>query len=100
MWFPGPSFETPAEIRAAQALGADVIGMSLVPEVIIARRLGLRVLAAAMVTNFASGLRAERLGRDQTLRAAAASIVPLTRVLTRFLEIWTIDSPQMRVGER
>jgi purine-nucleoside phosphorylase len=96
MWFPGPSFETPAEIRAAQALGADIVGMSLVPEVIIARRLGLRVLAISMVTNFSAGLRTERLVRDQTLRAAAASIVPLTRVLSRFLELWTLEAPKRR----
>ncbi len=96
MWTPGPSFETPAEIRVAQMLGADLVGMSTVPEVIIARRLGLRVLAVSMVTTFAAGLRTERMNREQTLRAAAASTVPLTRVLTRFLELWQIDSPQLR----
>jgi purine-nucleoside phosphorylase len=96
MWFPGPSFETPAEIRAAQILGADIVGMSMVPEVIISRRLGLRVLGISMITNFSAGLRTERLAREQTLRAAAASIVPLTRVLTRFLELWTIEGPKQR----
>src|SRR5262249_47306269 len=73
MWFPGPSFETPAEINAARALGADLVGMTTVPDVIIARSIGLRVLAVAMVTNYAAGLGTEQLGRDQTMRVTGAS---------------------------
>ena len=91
MWRSGPSFETPAEIQVARMLGADLVGMSTVPEVIIARYLGLRVLAVSMVTNFAAGLSTEPLNHAQTMRAAAASIVPLTRVLLKFLEIWALD---------
>src|SRR5271166_6392634 len=56
MWFSGPSFETPAEIRAARILGADLVGMTPVPEVILARRAGLRCAAVSVVTNFAAGL--------------------------------------------
>jgi purine-nucleoside phosphorylase len=67
-------------------LGADLVGMSTVPEVIIARRLGLKVLGIAMVTNFAAGLGIEPLTHTQTMRAAAASIVPLTRVLVKLFE--------------
>ena len=52
MWFSGPSFETPAEIRAARILGADLVGMSTVPEVILARRSGLRCAAVSVVTNY------------------------------------------------
>jgi purine-nucleoside phosphorylase len=55
-WFPGPSFETPAEIRASKLLGATLVGMSTVPEVILARRIGLRVAAISMVTNYGAGL--------------------------------------------
>ncbi|OJY37353.1 MAG: purine-nucleoside phosphorylase [Rhizobiales bacterium 65-9] len=55
-WWPGPMFETPAEIRAARILGADAIGMSTVPEAILARRLGLRVAAVSSITNLAAGM--------------------------------------------
>jgi purine-nucleoside phosphorylase len=51
MWWSGPSFETPAEIRLAQRVGADLVGMSTVPEVIMARRLGLEIAALSIVTN-------------------------------------------------
>jgi purine-nucleoside phosphorylase len=88
MWRSGPSFETPAEINAVRMLGADLVGMSTVPEVILARRLGLRVLAVSMVTNFAAGLNEGPLSHEQTMRAAAASIVPLTRVLVKMFDIW------------
>ena len=87
MWRSGPTFETPAEIHVARMMGADLVGMSTVPEVIIARHLGLRVLAISMVTNLAAGLSADPLGHAQTMRAAAASIVPLTRVLLKFFEM-------------
>jgi purine-nucleoside phosphorylase len=93
MWFPGPTFETPAEVRAAQMLGADLVGMSLVPEVVIARQLGLRVLGISMVTNFASGVVGEQAERD-TVRVAAATALPLTRMLVKFFEIWIVGSPR------
>jgi purine-nucleoside phosphorylase len=54
-WFSGPSSETPAEVRAARALGGDMVGKSLVPEVILARFMGLRVVALANVTDWAMG---------------------------------------------
>jgi len=91
MWRSGPSFETPAEIQVARMLGADLVGMSTVPEVIMARHIGLRVLAVSMVTNFAAGLTSEPLHHTQTMRAAAASIVPLTNVLVRFFAAWTLE---------
>ncbi len=57
MWFSGPSFETPAEVRMAKLLGADFIGMSTVPETILARRLGLIVTGISAITNFAAGFK-------------------------------------------
>jgi purine-nucleoside phosphorylase len=92
MWFPGPSYETPAEITAARVLGADLVGMSIVPETVIARALGLRVLAVTMVTNFAAGMTQEALGRAQNNRVAAASTAPLTRILAKLFERWVIDT--------
>ena len=96
MWFPGPSFETAAEIRAAHMLGADLVGMSLVPEAILARHLGLRVLAISMVTNFAAGVRAEHVEREDRIRVAGATVLSLTRVLVKFFEIWVVGSPLRR----
>jgi len=92
MWFPGPAFETPAEIHAARTLGADLVGMSAVPEVLIARQIGLRVLALATVTNYAAGLNPEALSRDQAMRVSMASVTSLTRMLMRFFELWLLDA--------
>lgn len=66
MWFSGPSFETPAEIRMARIMGADAVGMSTVPEVILARFLGLRVAACSVITNLAAGMTGTELSHEET----------------------------------
>src|SRR5204863_9355582 len=82
----GPSFETPAEIRAFRTLGADAVGMSTVHETIVARQCGLRVVAVAAVTNLAEGMQDEPLSHEQTLRDAARAASDLAPLITRFME--------------
>jgi inosine/guanosine/xanthosine phosphorylase family protein len=77
----GPSFETPAEIRAFRALGADLVGMSTVPEVIAARALRMRVAAVSVVTNLAAGMASEPLSHEQTLAASNRAAGDLARLL-------------------
>ena len=82
----GPSFETPAEIRAFRTLGADAVGMSTVPEVILARHAGLRVVAVSAITNLAEGMGGEALSHEQTLRHAEVAAKDLTRLIVAFCE--------------
>jgi purine nucleotide phosphorylase len=86
MWFSGPQFETPAEIRAALTLGADAVGMSTVPEVILARHAGLKVVALSAITNLGAGMSDEKLSHDHTLQMAAHASSKLRRLLGAFLE--------------
>jgi xanthosine phosphorylase len=81
----GPSFETPAEIRAYRVLGADAVGMSTVQETILARHAGLRVAAVSVITNLAEGMSDEPLSHEQTLRAAQDGAADLTRLLLEFI---------------
>ncbi|KEP69155.1 purine nucleoside phosphorylase [Thioclava dalianensis] len=85
-WFSGPCFETPAEIRAARIFGADALGMSTVPEVILARFLGLRVAAVSVITNMGAGMADEQISHEQTKAIAPMGAAKLERVLRRYLQ--------------
>ena len=85
MWFSGPSFETPAEIRMARILGADAVGMSTVPEVIIARMLGLRVAAASVITNYGAGMTGNELSHEETKDMAPVGGARLAAILKEMI---------------
>lgn len=84
-WYSGPSFETPAEIRAIKILGGDAVGMSTVPEVILARFLGLRVAAISTITNMAAGMSDEQISHEHTKAMAPLGAAKLEQVLRHFL---------------
>jgi xanthosine phosphorylase len=89
----GPSFETPAEIRALHTLGADAVGMSTVHETTVARHCGLRVAAVSAITNYAEGMSEEPVSHEQTLRDAARAAADLAPLITRFVSDLRCTSP-------
>ncbi len=86
----GPSYETPAEIRALRMLGADAVGMSTVPEAIVARQMGMELLGISCITNAAAGVRRQRLTHEEVMDAAQRAAdrfgTVLERILARFAE--------------
>lgn len=77
----GPSFETPAEIRAFRTLGADLVGMSTVQETIIARHMGLEVLGLSLVTNMAAGITGEQINHQEVMETGARAEAQFTSLL-------------------
>ena len=71
MMFSGPNYETPAEIRMARILGADAVGMSTVPEALVAAQCGLRVLGVSCITNLAAGVSPNKLSHQEVMETAA-----------------------------
>jgi len=84
----GPSYETPAEIRYLRTIGADLVGMSTVPEVIVARHMGLGVLAISCVTNMAAGMSSEKISHDEVLETGE-------RVRGKFLSLLRAVLPRV-----
>jgi purine-nucleoside phosphorylase len=84
----GPSYETPAEIRAFAALGADAVGMSTVPEAIVARQCGLNVAAVSCVTNLAAGISKDKLSHAEVLATAARVKKSGAALIRNFAELY------------
>jgi purine-nucleoside phosphorylase len=83
--FSGPSYETPAEIRMARVMGADIVGMSTIPEVITANHMNIRVAAVSCVANFAAGVKPEKLRHQEVLDGMARAAGSMKRLLCAFL---------------
>jgi purine-nucleoside phosphorylase len=86
LWYSGPSFETVAEIQMAIRLGANAVGMSTAPEVILARMLGLRVWACSSITNMGAGLSAENISHEHTKTMAVQGADKLKRLIPALVE--------------
>lgn len=85
MFFSGPQYETPAEIRAARILGADAAGMSTVPEALVARHCGMKVLGFSLLTNMAAGILDQPLCEEEVLEAAAAARDQFSKLVRKCL---------------
>ena len=81
----GPSYETPAEVRMLRLLGADAVGMSTVPEVLVARAMGMRVMGISCITNLASGLGVAALSHDEVMEVGASVRHRLSSLIREFL---------------
>lgn len=82
----GPNFETPAEIKAFKLFGADVVGMSIIPEVIAARQLGIKILGCSWVSNFAGGVEGLGLSHNDVLLSGEDASVKFKKILERILK--------------
>lgn len=82
----GPSYETRSEIQAYRLLGGDVVGMSTIPEVIVAKHLGMKVLGISCITNMATGLQQELLSHQDVLEVSKKALSKITKLLLKFIE--------------
>jgi purine-nucleoside phosphorylase len=90
----GPSYETPAEIRYLRAIGADVVGMSTVPEVIVANHMGMKVLGISCVTNMAAGILPQKINHEEVLETGAMVRDTLVKFLKALLPRLNSSEPR------
>jgi purine-nucleoside phosphorylase len=88
VWFSGPHFETPAEVKFARLIGGTAAGMSTVPEVILARQVGLKVAGFSIITNLGAGMSDAPLSHEHTMKVAADAASGLRRLLNRMVTDW------------
>ena len=81
----GPNYETPSEVKAFGWLGADAVGMSVVPEVLVARQIGLEVAGLALITNLAAGISNRRLSHDEVLETTRKSAESFGKLMEEFI---------------
>lgn len=81
----GPNYETPSEVKAFGWLGADAVGMSVVPEVLMARQVGLEVAGLALITNWAAGISSRRLAHEEVLQTARTAMDAMGRLMEEFV---------------
>ena len=84
-WLTGPTYETPAEVRMLERLGADATGMSTVPEAIAARALGMRVAGMSCITNMAAGITGQRIHHEEVLEVTAAAARRFEDIVERWV---------------
>lgn len=85
VWFSGPQFETPAEVRAARILGGDLVGMSTAPDVILARHAGMKAAGFSIVTNLGAGMSAETFSHEHTMAQAGSAALKLGNLLAAYI---------------
>jgi purine-nucleoside phosphorylase len=81
----GPSYETPAEVRMLERLGVDAVGMSTIPEVIVARALGMRVAGLSCITNHAAGTSLHPVSHDDVLRVTGEAALAFEKLVAEFV---------------
>ncbi|HZJ88664.1 MAG TPA: purine-nucleoside phosphorylase [Sphaerochaeta sp.] len=97
MFFAGPSFETPAEIRAARVLGADAVGMSTAPEAIAASHMGMRTLGISCITNMAAGVLDQRLSHAEVIETGERVKERFSALVRAITAVWPVDEKRESV---